>query len=286
MKSPFKAYHGGADAVAQRARPRVVGLTIAKHAPAFLLLSAPPAIWAAVDGQAALALALTASTVVAVAAFLITRQAPLPKDLRGIEALVSVALTFLLAALLTAPGFVALGMTPTDAVFEAMSVITTTGLSVVGTPDDWPFAAHFLRAWLQWCGGLVMATAVLALLLPSGLPARRLGRVGIDQGDRISSTKGQARQLLAVYVGLTAVMTILTSLAVPDWKEALTLTLSGISTGGFAPRSDSLASYSALGQGLVILTCVLGATSLEQDDFLLFAVASEEVDGLKAFFAD
>jgi len=51
-------------------------------------------------------------------------------------------------------------------------------------------------------------------------------------------------------------------LAIPDTREAFVLTLSAISTAGFSPRSDSLASYSPLGQGLVILSCILGAISL------------------------
>ncbi|MGR3513510.1 MAG: TrkH family potassium uptake protein [Paracoccaceae bacterium] len=262
MSTRLTAFSGGTDALAQRARPLVVLLTIAKHAPVFVLLVAPPALWAAVEGEAAFAMALIAPTIIGVGAYLSVRSQPLPSDLRGIEALVTISLVFLLAAVLSVPAFMALGMTPVDALFEAMSGVTTTGLSVASSPDDWPFAAHFFRAWLQWSGGLVMATAVLALLLPSGVPARRLGRAGIDQGDRISSTRRQARQLLGVYVGLTLVMTAATALAIPDWREALALTLSGISTGGFAPRSDSLASYSALGQGLVIVTCCLGAISM------------------------
>ncbi|AHM05113.1 Potassium uptake protein TrkH [Roseibacterium elongatum DSM 19469] len=256
------AFRGGSGPLVQAARLRVVSLTLAKHAPIFIFLLAPPALWAVIEGQMALSLSLALPAVLCLGLFGIVWRLPLPDDLRGIEALVSIALVFGLSALLAVPAFMSLGMPPLDALFEAVSAATTTGLSVAAAPDAWPFAGHFLRAWVQWCGGLVMATAVLALLLPSGLPARKLGQAGIDQGDRIASTRRQAQQLLGVYVGLTALMAGLAALAIPDTREAVVLTLSAISTAGFAPRSDSLASYSALGQGIVMLTCVFGAISL------------------------
>jgi trk system potassium uptake protein TrkH len=256
------AFRRGSDPLVQAARLGAVFLTLAKHAPIFVFLLTPPAVWAAVEAQWALALSLALPAVFCLVVFALVWRLPLPDDLRGIEALVSIALVFGLSALLTVPAFMALGMPALDALFEAVSAVTTTGLSVAADPDLWPFAGHFLRSWVQWCGGLVMATAVLALLLPSGLPARKLGQAGIDQGDRIASTRRQAQQLLGVYLGLTVLMAALSALAIPDAREALVLTLSAISTGGFAPRSDSLASYSAFGQTIVILTGVLGAVSL------------------------
>jgi trk system potassium uptake protein TrkH len=256
------AFREGSEAVAQQARAGVIALTLAKHAPIFAVLCLPPAIWGAFEEQWTFAAALVAPTLAAATVFAATWSRELPDDLRGIEALLSVAIVFGLSALLLVPAFMTLGMRPLDALFEAMSGATTTGLSVAAAPDTWPFAGHVLRAWVQWCGGLVIATAVLALLLPSGLPARKLGQAGIDQGDRIASTRRQAQQLLGVYLGLTVIMAILTALAIPDWREGVVLTLAAISTAGFSPRADSLASYSWIGQGLVILTCVLGAVSL------------------------
>jgi trk system potassium uptake protein TrkH len=256
------AFRGGSDPLVQVARLSVVALTLARHAPIFVFLLIPPAIWAALEAEVTLALSLALPALLCLVVYAFVRRQPLPDDLRGIEALTTIALVFALTALLTVPGFLALGMPPVDALFEAVSAATTTGLSVAANPDAWPFAGHVLRAWVQWCGGLVIATAVLALLLPSGLPARKLGQAGIDQGDRIASTRRQAQQLLGVYVGLTLLMAALAALAIDDTREALVLTLSAISTAGFSPRSDSLASYTPLGQGIVMATCVLGAVSL------------------------
>lgn len=262
MMKGSRGFGDGSDTLRHRMRAGAVFLAVAKHAPAFAILYVPPALWAVAEQQWPLALALVWPLLVAAGAFAAVSKQALPKDLRAAEAMACVALVFLIAAIGVAPAFMTLGFTPIGALFEAMSGLTTTGLSVARDPDSWPFAAHILRAWLQWVGGLVMATAVLALILPAGLSTRRLGDVGIDRGDRIVSTRIKARQLLWVYLGLTLVMMIPTALAIPDWREAIALTLSGISTGGFAPRSDSLASYSPLAQGIVILTCVLGSVSL------------------------
>lgn len=259
---PAAFFRNGAATVMTSARLKVIALTLGKHAPIFAVLCLPPALWALAEGAFTLALTLLAPTLLAGVVQRAVRAHPLPDDLRGVEAMMAVALVFLIAALLTTPAFVALGMPPLDAFFEAVSGITTTGLTVAHEAESWPFAGHMLRGWMQWCGGLVIATAVLALLLPRGRPARRLGQVDIQQGDRISSTRQQARQLLTVYGALTLVMAALTMLVIPDWREGLVLTLSAISTAGFTPRSDSLADYSPLGQGVVILSCVLGAISL------------------------
>lgn len=256
------AFRAGSNALVQRARARVVALALAKHAPIFVVLLAPPALWALVEGAQALALALSLPAVLALGVFAAVWRQPLPDDLHGIEAITSIALVFGLSAVLLTPAFMALGMPLAGAFFEAMSAATTTGLSVAEGADTWPFAGHVLRAWVQWCGGLVIATAVLALLLPSGLPARRLGQAGIDQGDRIASTRRQAQQLLGAYLGLTLIMAALAALVLPDWREAVALILAAISTAGFSPRSDSLASYGALGQGVVMFTCILGSVSL------------------------
>ncbi len=169
---------------------------MAKHGGLAALLFAPPMLWALWEGEADLALMLALPVVFGLASTLLVWRIQLPGDLRGVEAMASIALLFLLAAILSVPAFVALGMSVPAALFEGMSAITTTGLSVARDPDSWPFAAHFLRSWMQWIGGLAMATAVLALVLGPGPAARTMGKAGLDQRNRIQSARAQARELL------------------------------------------------------------------------------------------
>ncbi|MCK0149497.1 TrkH family potassium uptake protein [Marivita sp. S6314] len=252
----------GYDTLLLRARPKVVAVTLAKHGGLTLLLFGPPMVWAIFEAGWSLATALAVAAFVGVVPMALVWRQPLSKDLRQVEAMVSFALVFLLAALLSIPAFLVLDMPLAAAAFEGMSAITTTGLSVAADPDAWPFAGHVLRAWMQWCGGLAMATAVLALVLGPGPASRRLGQAGIDQGDRIASTRKQARQLLAAYVGLSLAGAAILAMTAPRWSEGIVLALAAVSTGGFAPRSDSLAGYTTLTQTLVIFFSVLGAMSL------------------------
>ncbi len=46
------------------------------------------------------------------------------------------------------------GLAFTDAFFEAVSAVTTTGASVLATVEDKPATFLFARAWMQWYGGL------------------------------------------------------------------------------------------------------------------------------------
>ncbi|WP_299616717.1 TrkH family potassium uptake protein [uncultured Tateyamaria sp.] len=252
----------GADTLMQRARPGALALVMAKHGALAALLFGPPLIWALAEGQMDLAVALCAPILLGLMVWLSTWRQPLPDDLRGVEAMASIALLFLLAALLSIPAFMVLGLGPASALFEGMSAITTTGLSVAPDPDSWPFAAHVLRSWMQWCGGLAMATAVLALVLGPGPAARTIGKAGIDDRNRIQSARSQARELLGAYALLTIGFAVAIALAVQDGPEGFVLALSAISTGGFAPRSDSLGSYTTFAQGVVILACLAGAVSL------------------------
>lgn len=246
----------------QRARPATLLLVIAKHGALAALLFGPPLLWALWDRAHMFAAMLGLPVLVGLLAMSVVWRKPLPEDLRGVEAMVSIALLFLLAALFSVPAFMVLGLPPSSALFEGMSAITTTGLSMARDPDAWPFAAHVLRSWMQWCGGLAMATAVLALVLGPGPAARTLGKAGIDDRNRIQSARRQARELLGAYVLLTTGFAIAIALAVGNGAEGMVLAMSAVSTGGFAPRSDSLASYDLLAQSIIILACVAGAISL------------------------
>jgi trk system potassium uptake protein TrkH len=252
----------GSDTIAKPARVAQVTLVAAKHALLFPLVYLPPMIVALVEREWRLSVALALPAILGVTLWAAVYRVPLPRDLRQIEAVVVLAFLFLLAPLFSVPAFMTLGMPLLDGLFEGMSAITTTGLSIATRADDWPFAGHLLRSWMQWCGGLAMATAVLAMLIGPGAGARVLGKVSLDEGDRIASTRNRARQLLGAYTGLTLVFGALISASTGSLAVGGLLTLSAVSTGGFAVLSDSLASYGVATQCLVIAASVMGAVSL------------------------
>ncbi|MEM8754539.1 MAG: potassium transporter TrkG, partial [Pseudomonadota bacterium] len=247
--------------LAERARFRVVSGLVCVNAPALFAATAAPVAVAAFEGANDLTLALAPGAVVAAVLAVIGRLRA-PDDPRRSEALVSVAASFILAALLTTPGFVALGMPWVDAVFEATSGVTTTGLSLATNAEDWPYAGHFLRAWLQWIGGFAFVAAALALVVGQGVVAKRLGVAGGVGDDRAASTGARARRLLIVYIALSVAVVLAVAALHPDPALGALVGLAAISTGGFSPVADSVASAGVAAQAATIAGCLVGAVSL------------------------
>ena len=197
------------------------------------------------------------------------------RDLRGREAFLMVALTWIAVAAVGAVPFVIAGegtlASPTNALFEATSGITTTGATVVVDFERHSRAIHLWRAVLQWLGGLgilVLATAVLSQL---GVGGAQLMETETQTRDvnkltpRISET---ARLLYRLYIGLTAAM--VTVLVVLHWVglapemtlfDAVSHAFTAVSTSGFSPRGASIAAFSPAVQWAIIPFMALGATS-------------------------
>ncbi|MEO1329057.1 MAG: potassium transporter TrkG [Pseudomonadota bacterium] len=231
---------------------------LAMHGLSMAALTGPPAIVAALEGAWSLALALAFGAALPAAAFFAQRAAPGVAEPRKIEAFVAVAAAFVVGSLLATPGFLALGMDPVSAFFEAVSAVTTTGVSAATSTADWPQAGHFLRAWLHWIGGFAFAVLAIALVLGQGAVAIRLGLVDGPGVDALGSTRQRARTLLGVY-GLTSLATVvLAALFAPSAFEGALLALSAISTGGFAPRPDSAGGYAATLQASIAVSMLAG----------------------------
>lgn len=248
--------------VAWIARPAVVGRTLIAHSSVVLAVIAPPLVLAVIERADTLAWALAPSAAATIIGIIVHRFTQANDDLRHIEAVVTLVALFFIVSVLPVPAFVALGMPLTDALFESVSGITSTGLTVAQDPMAWPLAGHFLRAWLQWTGGFAIAVAGVALILGPGPTAHQMGEVGINGRDLLSSTRAQARQLLAIYCGLTVIAIAVLISLLPSWWEGVVIGLTAISTGGFTPRPDSLASYSTPAQIVIMLICVSSTVSL------------------------
>ena len=90
------------------------------------------------------------------------------------EALAITGLAFLIAPLVMVWPLVGLGIAPLDAWFESVSGVTTTGLTTLRDVSDRTGDFLFLRAWMQWYGGLGIAALTVALIMRHHAGARRL----------------------------------------------------------------------------------------------------------------
>jgi len=184
-----------------------------------------------------------------------------PRNLQDNESLVLSAAIFVLAPLLLAFPLQQSGLPFADALFEAVSGITTTGLTTLAEVENRPKTFYFSRAWLQWIGGLGIVVLSVALLLPR-TATLHLFEVR-DRDDLVTGTKSYARIVLKIYLLLTGAGIAALLLLGIDWLDAVTHVLAGISTGGFSPHDNSLAGLTAWpARTTVMVICCLGAVSL------------------------
>lgn len=135
----------------------------------------------------------------------------------------------------------------TDALFEAISGITTTGASVLSDIDGQPRSILYYRAQLNYLGGLgiiVLAVAVLPLLGVGGAKLYQSETPGPMKEERLTPRLADtAKHLWRIYVGLAALCTLSFHLAGMNWFDSLCHSLSTMSLGGFSPHADSLGYY-------------------------------------------
>ncbi|NIR44248.1 MAG: hypothetical protein GWN99_08985 [Gemmatimonadetes bacterium] len=135
-------------------RLRVVGRYVGELAGVIAALTIVPLIVSLVSGEPGTALRYV--VVIVITASLAAALFRLPKadDIQTNEALVVVACVFMLAAAAMIYPLMAGGLSFLDALFEAVSGVTTTGLTATATVEDKTAAFLFARAWMQWYGGL------------------------------------------------------------------------------------------------------------------------------------
>ncbi len=153
---------------------------------------------------------------------------------------------------------------PVDALFESASGFTTTGASVLLDIPGAGYGILFWRSLTQWLGGLGIVVVFLALLSGQSSNARVLYRFEVPGPTtevlhaRVHET---ASALFKLYVMLTVAETVLLKLAGLSFFEALTHSLSTVSTGGFSPRADSAAGLAPLAQIIIIVFMVIGGVN-------------------------
>lgn len=197
-----------------------------------------------------------------VAGFLLSRLKASPR-LQTNEAMVIVALVYIAMPLLMTYPIMGTGVNFIDALFEAVSAGTTTGLSSLATIEDKPKIFLFARAWMQWYGGLGIVILSLAILIHPGLTAKTLAVTDDNEDNLAGGTKAHAQRVLLAYGSLTAIGIGILWLAGGDLFNAIVYTLSAVSTGGFSPHDSSLKGYGSLAvQWVVTLLCLAGSISL------------------------
>jgi trk system potassium uptake protein TrkH len=227
------------------------------------VLNLVPAAVAALTWDLAASLAFLLVSVATWIIGVICSRADTEVGLQPNEALVVTCATFLYIAVTTTVPFAVYGLELSDAFFESVSAVTTTGLSTLPSVEDKPASFLFARAWVQWYGGLGIVIFSVALITQSDVAARNLVPPESDQSWSLGGVKLHARRVLAVYLCLTLAGFVVIALHGVGLWNALLVVLASVSTGGFSPHN---ASIRGLGdwpvQLTVSLVCLCGATPL------------------------
>jgi trk system potassium uptake protein TrkH len=140
-------------------------------------------------------------------------------------------------------------MSFTDAAFESISGLTTTGATVITGLDELPHAILFYRQQLQWLGGMgiiVLAVAVLPMLGIGGMSLYRAETPGPMKDTKLTPRLTEtAKALWYIYLGLTIACALAYWLAGMDLFDAISHSFATVSIGGFSPHDASMGYFAS-----------------------------------------
>ncbi len=157
----------------------------------------------------------------------------------------------------------ALSLSITDAVFESMSGLTTTGATVLTGLDELPKAILYYRQQLQWLGGMgiiVLAVAVLPMLGVGGMQLYRAETPGPVKDNKLTPRITEtAKALWYVYVAFTIACTLSYMAAGMGWFDALCHAFSTVAIGGFSTHDLSIGYFDSNAIDLVAIFFMFAA---------------------------
>ncbi|NNF52381.1 MAG: potassium transporter [Gammaproteobacteria bacterium] len=185
---------------------------------------------------------------VGVAVYLPARYAK--KDLRLRDGFLIVALFWVLLGMFGAlPLYLAAqpNLTATEAVFESVSGLTTTGATIIVGLDTLPKSILYYRQQLQWLGGMgiiILAVAVLPMLGVGGMQLYRAETPGPVKDTKLTARIADtARSLWWIYLGLTAICGAAFFFAGMNFFDALSHAFSTVAIGGFSTHDASIGYF-------------------------------------------
>lgn len=154
----------------------------------------------------------------------------------------------------------------TDAFFEAMSGLTTTGATVMTSLDTLAPSINFWRHMLNWLGGMgiiVLAVAILPMLGVGGTQLFKAEIPGIDKDTKMAPRISQvAKKLWILYLSFTLITMLALHQAGMSWFDAVCHAMSAVSLGGFSTHDSSIAYFNSQTiETVLIVATVLGGIS-------------------------
>ena len=171
------------------------------------------------------------------------------KKLNLQQAFLLTALSWLSIAIFGSLPFVfsSVEFTFTNAFFESMSGITTTGSTIISNLENMPKGILLWRAILQWLGGIgiiVMAITLMPIMNVGGMQLFKISNN--DSSEKIlPKSKEIALRLIYIYSGLTALCGISYKFLGMNIFDSLTHSMTTIATGGFSNYNESIGFFNS-----------------------------------------
>ena len=135
----------------------------------------------------------------------------------------------------------------TNAFFESMSGITTTGSTIIPNLEEMPKAILLWRAILQWLGGIgiiVMAITLMPIMNVGGMQLFKISNS--DSSEKIlPKSKEIAMRLIYIYSGLTTLCAISYKILGMNTFDSITHSMTTIATGGFSNYNESIGFFNS-----------------------------------------
>ncbi|MDF1584959.1 TrkH family potassium uptake protein [Marinimicrococcus flavescens] len=156
----------------------------------------------------------------------------------------------------------AVDLSLTDAVFETVSGLTTTGSTVMTGLDTAPRGILLWRSILQLLGGIGIVVVALVML-----PFLRVGGMQLfrtESSDRseklLPHTGAMVSRLLTVYLGLALLCILALRACGLSLFDAVNHAFTAVSTGGFGTRDASIGAFAnPAAEWVLVLFMFLGA---------------------------
>ena len=144
--------------------------------------------------------------------------------------------------------FSAMELSITDAFFESMSGITTTGSTIISNLEVAPRSILLWRAMLQWLGGIgiiVMAITLMPIMNVGGMQLFKIS--SNDSSEKLlPKSKEVALRLIYVYLALTTLCALTYKIFGMSTFDSFTHSMTTIATGGFSNYNESIGYFNSL----------------------------------------
>lgn len=202
------------------------------------------------------------SFIAAIPVWLLSRKA---RSFSNRDVFLVIVFSWVLAAIFGSFPFYFSGYFPSypDALFEAVSGVTTTGATILTDIESLPKSILLWRAFLQWIGGLGIVVFTIALLPLLGVSGEKLfnlefpGPASEKMTPRIQET---AKILLGFYVGFTFVEFLLLSYSM-TFFNAICHAFTTMPTGGFSTFNSSINDQPIYVKTVILLFMIIGGTN-------------------------